>query len=228
MEHLMLYLHEQGDEIWLSGGIIPSGMAPVEIEISEEIISVELALMQRQTTYLSTKVSPCNKSPTAKADYNKCIQDSLCSKAKAAMNCSLPGFKLFLGPRCFLPECFSAKDGAISYDFFFHVVNMDQLKEIKAFCIRPCYEMGYEFKLRKLHLNSMVDETKTLDTSFWRSHFVFDTFFSSDLIEERTETLIYDTTSFWSAVGGNLGLFLGFSCLTVGISILKLIKKICC
>jgi hypothetical protein len=34
-------------------------------------------------------------------------------------------------------------------------------------------------------------------------------------IEERTGVLVYDMVSFLSAVGGNLGLFVGFSCLSV-------------
>jgi len=226
MRHLMMYLHEPGDEMWLSGGIIPNSMVPVEMYITNETMAVELTLAQKQTTYLSTKVSPCNNLPSAKTDYYKCIQDNFCAKASALMNCSLPGFKPFLGQSCSMPECLSAKDGAVSYGFFFRTVNMNQLKDIRSLCIQPCFEMGYGFNLRKLHLNSMVDETDSLDTYFWGSHYMLDIFFSSDLIEERTETLIYDTASFWSSVGGNLCLFLGFSCLTVGISILELFKKL--
>jgi hypothetical protein len=33
-------------------------------------------------------------------------------------------------------------------------------------------------------------------------------------VEERIETLVYNTGSFLSAAGGNLGLHLGFSCLS--------------
>jgi hypothetical protein len=33
-------------------------------------------------------------------------------------------------------------------------------------------------------------------------------------VEERIETLVYDVGSFLAAAGGNLGLLLGFSCLS--------------
>ena len=34
-------------------------------------------------------------------------------------------------------------------------------------------------------------------------------------VEERVETLVYDIGNFLAAVGGNLGLAVGFSCLSV-------------
>ena len=40
-------------------------------------------------------------------------------------------------------------------------------------------------------------------------------------IEERTETLIYDLSTFLSAAGGNLGLLMGFSCLSVLLALIK-------
>jgi hypothetical protein len=45
--------------------------------------------------------------------------------------------------------------------------------------------------------------------------------FSSLIVEERVETLVYDVGSFLAAAGGNLGLFLGFSCLSVCLSLIK-------
>jgi hypothetical protein len=34
-------------------------------------------------------------------------------------------------------------------------------------------------------------------------------------VEKQVESLIYDAGNFFAAVGGNLGLFLGFSCLSI-------------
>jgi len=34
-------------------------------------------------------------------------------------------------------------------------------------------------------------------------------------IEEKTETFVYDVGNFLTAAGGNLGLFMGFSCLSI-------------
>jgi hypothetical protein len=43
-------------------------------------------------------------------------------------------------------------------------------------------------------------------------------------VEEHVESLIYDAGSFLVSVGGNLGLFLGFSCLSVFFAIINVCK----
>ena len=44
-------------------------------------------------------------------------------------------------------------------------------------------------------------------------------------IERQEENLIYDSGSFFATVGGNLGLFLGFSCFSVIIAVVDFIAK---
>ena len=50
-------------------------------------------------------------------------------------------------------------------------------------------------------------------------------YFESFAIEEQVESLVYDEANFWAAVGGNLGLFLGFSCLSLLFDLIKLFDK---
>jgi hypothetical protein len=47
-------------------------------------------------------------------------------------------------------------------------------------------------------------------------------FFSSFVIEESIETLVYDFGGFLAALGGNMGLALGFSCMSLLFSVLNL------
>ncbi len=49
-------------------------------------------------------------------------------------------------------------------------------------------------------------------------------FMTLDQVEERTETLIYDLVGVLAAAGGHLGLCLGFSCLTLVLTILEWIE----
>ena len=50
--------------------------------------------------------------------------------------------------------------------------------------------------------------------------------YESFIIEVSIETLLYDIGSFLAAVGGNLGLFLGFSCLSVLLGFVSMFKKL--
>ena len=49
--------------------------------------------------------------------------------------------------------------------------------------------------------------------------------FKKLFVEEHVETLIYDTGNFLAQAGGNLGLFLGFSCLSMLLAIVNFIRK---
>ncbi len=40
-------------------------------------------------------------------------------------------------------------------------------------------------------------------------------FYNSTIVQKSEETLLYDVPALLSAVGGSLGLFLGFSCITI-------------
>jgi hypothetical protein len=46
------------------------------------------------------------------------------------------------------------------------------------------------------------------------------------VVEEEVETLMYDATNFLAQAGGNLGLFLGFSCLSLLLSLLTCLENI--
>ena len=54
---------------------------------------------------------------------------------------------------------------------------------------------------------------------------LFKMYFESFAIEEQVESLVYDEANFWAAVGGNLGLFLGFSCLSLLFDLIKPFDK---
>jgi hypothetical protein len=45
------------------------------------------------------------------------------------------------------------------------------------------------------------------------------------LIEESFETFVYDLENLMTSLGGNLGLFLGFSCFSTAVVILKWIFR---
>jgi hypothetical protein len=77
-----------------------------------------------------------------------------------------------------------------------------------------------------LHRNQFVvkpneSDIKNLNDSFYLS-FNLESF----MVEERVEALVYDEVNFIAAAGGNLGLFLGFSCFSVLIALMKQVRKL--
>ncbi len=85
-------------------------------------------------------------------------------------------------------------------------------------CPFPCVQMRYEISLKYFHETSWPDINKpdNFSNTFFLSLF-YGTF---DMVEVE-ETLVYDVGNFFAAAGGYLGLFLGFSCLSLLMQIIE-------
>jgi hypothetical protein len=100
--------------------------------------------------------------------------------------------------------------------------------ELEAFllqqCLIPCDQTVFEAKLSSFHINNFVTGYKNvINASKSIVYFSFrcETFNR----EKHIETLTYNTENFLTQTGGNLGLFLGLSCFSMILSIIKCFKN---
>ena len=80
-------------------------------------------------------------------------------------------------------------------------------------CIRPCTTTTYKIDLKYSHENSWTlfnNDLRNVSNVF-RIFFFYQTL----TVEEKIETLLYDVGGLMATAGGNLGLCLGFSCLSI-------------
>jgi hypothetical protein len=79
-------------------------------------------------------------------------------------------------------------------------------------CPLPCARLCYSFTLAPLHKNSILFE---VPQNFSSDVYLLSYYYKTLLVEKQVETLVYDFGGFLAAAGGNLGLCLGFSCLSI-------------
>ena len=123
------------------------------------------------------------------------------------INCTVPGLEEIIGSHSSVPECkdnISAFDTvkkyiSVSYKF---LENPNSLE-----CQKPCLHTIFRSRVKKEHITSWVSDIE-------EDSFYLRIIYSTLNIEQNVETLAYDIGSFLTAMGGNLGLFLGFSCLS--------------
>jgi len=86
-------------------------------------------------------------------------------------------------------------------------------------CLPPCRITNFKIELKYYHRNSwsMFEDLMPVGRDFNLYYF-----YSTLQIEEKVETLIFDFGGLLAAAGGNLGLCLGFSCLSVFYSMIRL------
>jgi hypothetical protein len=96
---------------------------------------------------------------------------------------------------------------------------------LTSVCPMSCQQRSYTYIMKPFHLNSIVDPTNKFILNSTKNGTLIILSYETILTEEREETLVYDATNFLVNAGGNLGLFLGFSCLSILLYIIKLCKK---
>lgn len=101
---------------------------------------------------------------------------------------------------------------------------MKDKQEWLSRCPSPCEQTVFDFKIQKHHQNTISGD-KRINATLIATGVMFLLQYEKFVIEEHVETLIYDTGNFLAQAGGNLGLFLGFSCLSLLLAITNFLVK---
>ena len=94
--------------------------------------------------------------------------------------------------------------------------------ESNSTCFRPCTTVSYSASLRKMGHNSKTLSSSKNTIRDWVS---FGLFYKSLEVTTNHEYYVMSTETLVSTIGGFLGLFLGFSCLSIIEWILDNCKK---
>jgi hypothetical protein len=111
-----------------------------------------------------------------------------------------------------VPRCKSAKEANVTMATFEEGLKDYRLNVFG--CQVPCNQTIFHMEYTLFHQNSdlvLLNEDPKVEDSH---ELIVSVFFRSLIVEEHIETIVYDWINFLSAVGGNLGLLLGFSCLS--------------
>ena len=93
-------------------------------------------------------------------------------------------------------------------------------------CPVPCRQIRYDANIRYFHKSSFLEPTNSYGNNFSATCILLSISYETLLTEDHEESLVYDLTNFLAAAGGNLGLFLGFSCMSIFYGMIKFVKKI--
>jgi hypothetical protein len=161
------------------------------------------------------------------------IKFSTCSKEairsvllQSGINCSIEGFEDFLGPNLTaLDECKDRNAAAATFETIEKVKKDFMGKTWRQGCPIPCSQISYVTSFSFFHENSKLDPAGKKVLAEIDFSFGIYLFYETLMTEEHLETLIYDVGAFLAAGGGNLGLMLGFSCLSVLWEIVSFVQN---
>jgi hypothetical protein len=128
--------------------------------------------------------------------------------------CKVPSYDLYYDSnQKTLRECANEEEGKAAIKKLNNVI-LSFVSSLDHFgCPVPCEKVTYNFNLNTIHLNSLHFEIPQKFTE--TDYYLLIVYYRSFMVEKQVETLVYDFGGFLAAAGGNLGLCLGLSCLSI-------------
>jgi hypothetical protein len=226
---IKVFIHQKWADFWLTGfGDFPIDISSVIIEsnISNGMVAAVLTFSEVENTFLSKVKSKCktNTEDTSKElnDYIECSKDQLWNHLPPDISCIIIDFKNIVPRNAFMSECTNDTIADSIYWSFGKFLSQFAKQSWNYGCPIPCKQTSYKLNLNYFHENTVRLQSNhdSADTFFtlW-------TYYSTLDIEESIENLEYDLATFLVAAGGNLGLFLGFSCMSLLFDITNFVNR---
>jgi len=212
---LQIYMHQNGEEFWLSLHDFPTEVVMFRLKIKNEIEMrvFGLIIREKETTLLSNENNLCESYDEDKSqNFVSCCKAKLDEYLKSTINCTIPGISHLIESKV-MQDCISRENAAHVFGLFANFVKNNIYSNTFLGCSFPCKQIGYHYKLSNYHINTWINTSENVQNVEEVVYLVVT--FNSFLVEERVETLVYDFGNFLAAAGGNLGLTLGFSCLSI-------------
>ena len=222
---LKMFVHNKGTEFWFSGfnefpHYIPFGI--LESNNTKGMMGSILAIQEYKTTALSKREEPC--SGDSETNFIDCCKKSIWDNFNNSYGCRIQDMKSIVPKDVKMDECQKEKIASKIHWEYGSFLSGFVVKPWYYGCPLPCLQTNYKFTLDALHKNTINFPFYEPD---YESYYIFTYYFATLNVEERFESLEYDFGNFLVAAGGNLGLFLGFSCLSVMFTIAKYAKTLC-
>ena len=234
-EHLLIkndknydvFTLEEEDHFWLLVPYrFPYFIATTNLHIRNDLnyVIADHVISHVEIQDRSAPLCPCSAYEdfvaTGNRGFTDCSKRVLHSLLEGRLRCRVPGLLMFGGHN--LTECRTSAEATDVVRLVSNVTREFLRQPHKFGCPLPCHLTHYEVSNHFYPPSSAVWYEEVTSGSFLLIYF-YDTF----LVEERMETLVYDLSALLVSIGGNLGLFLGYSCLTIGLAFLEIFGWVC-
>jgi hypothetical protein len=210
-----VYLHGPGSEVWLLHFTFPFPVATEKLILLNNTQTSGLDIHIKKTTVFASDKHKCNDYSVL--SWSLCIKDVLKQVYQEKLNCSISLFHYLDLNKTTLKPCEDFKSSDESY-----LASIDILddfwegSDIYQHCHLPCEDPRFSI----------------YSTSYPNNHgqFVNDSYFKVKIyydmleVEEQVEYFVYDLNTMIGAIGGVLGLWLGFSCLSILLGIIETLQ----
>ncbi len=217
--HFQIYLNEPGVEYWYQALLAPSKIVQIDLDTNQVDTGVGYVRAQMSLTVekkVSRKIYQCDDS-TSMQKYTKCLLDDIGNEHPCSAFMEKYGEKWNASKICDNSANFNESQGFMKSQMKEALVNDTFSK-----CVKPCKTLTYGAELISMHKNSKLVSRFQIEQP---GAFFFGMYFEQFKINYKEEYVLMTWTNFFSTIGGFLGLFMGYSILTLGEWISVFAKK---
>ena len=226
---LKVFIHPKGDVLWFTGfWEFPYEVSSITIDLAKQqnFSLVNIEIKEIRSVQFSKPGLPCNDGDLGSVNQHEqfinCCKEKLWTNILANITCTVADMKQVIPKNTTITECNNREDADRAYWEFRFLGKFTQ-KLGKYGCPVPCQHLYYRLKPNYYHKNNAHLPASMANIS--DGLILLYLYWSYLPVEETIESLEYDLTNFLVSAGGNLGLFLGFSCLSVFFGIIDRICK---
>ena len=227
---LKVFIHQKNTDFWMTGfkefPIDDPSSVFIESNNSKGFHGANLNVAEVETTYLSLDEKECKPPSEDKyRDFDEfidCSKEILWKKLPPEIDCTVIDMKHIIPKNSTMKECANDTTAESVYFNYGHYLTVFAMNPAGFGCPVPCMQTIYKLTLEYVHYNNLKLPAQY---SHLDNYFVFRQQFSTLDVEERIENLDYDLASLLVSAGGNLGLFIGFSCLSVVFEIINFLHS---
>jgi hypothetical protein len=224
---LKIYVHQNNTDFWITSSKefpvnVPSSVL-IESNNSKGLRGAFLDIAEVETTYLSKDEKECKPAMDEATNYFvQCSKETLWKNLPSAINCTIVDMMHIVPKNSTMIECSDDISAEFVYFNYSRFLTEFIMKPEKFGCPVPCKQTIFKINSEYVHNNNLKYPS---DYPFLDKSFLFRLQYSTLNVEEQIENLDYDLASLLVASGGNLGLFIGFSCLSVVFQIINFVHS---
>ena len=219
---LIYYLHEPLEEEHLFMTVYPYEVPLLYIDVLNDdgIGGADIPYKKEKTRMIPGKGGCCKEIPIS--TFMSCIRFNIASSLKNSTNitCKVPALDFTDLDSTHLKYC-SNKDEALKVNGL--IYEYAQRIQTNELCGNLCNRTEYSSTLNFLAKNVLSKELK----KYGQGWYIIWAFYSSLYVEEAIETYLYEFDGIIVAIGGSIGLFLGWSLYSVILYFIEILLNWC-
>ena len=228
--NLRVGLHSKGSEMFLTGqNRFPYEVTFQQVEVRNgNNFSISALLYEEiRSTRISKEENPCRDSSQEELElanelFINCSKKQIWANVSQDASCRIPDMNAVIPDKAAVPECSDLPAANRSYWIYNDYMKLFVERPWDFGCLPPCRSVTYKISLDYYHANNDLETDDVSDIS--PESFVLFSGYLSNMVVEEIESLEHDVGSLLVSAGGNLGLFLGFSVLSILYLVLKKVK----